>query len=172
VTAERDLRDGDLVLVYPGGDWEACRAWSERGRVDLADHKGFVRLALRTGVPIVPVVAHGSHESVVIVNRGDRLARLAGLGRLHVKVFPILVGIPWGLTTALLPPLPLPSAVSVAFLPAIDWSSLGSAAADDPAVVEACYREVSGILQAGLDRLHAADPHPVLHGCRELLHRG
>jgi 1-acyl-sn-glycerol-3-phosphate acyltransferase len=171
VTAEQQLRDGDLVLVYPGGDWEACRAWSERGRVDLADHKGFVRLALRTGVPVVPVVAHGSHESVVVVNRGDRIARLLGLERLHVKVFPILVGVPWGLTTALLPPLPLPSAVTVAFLPAIDWSALGPAAAEDPEVVEACYRQVSEALQAGLDRLHAADPHPVRHGVRELLHR-
>ncbi len=73
--AEEALHQGAAVVVYPGGDWEACRPWSERDRVDLAGHKGFVRLALRTGVPVVPVVTHGSHHAVVVVARGTRLAR-------------------------------------------------------------------------------------------------
>jgi 1-acyl-sn-glycerol-3-phosphate acyltransferase len=169
-TVEQALRAGDLALVYPGGDWEACRPWSQRARVDLAGHKGFVRLALRTGVPVVPVVAHGSHESVVILDRGDRLARLARLARLHVNVFPILVGIPWGITTALLPPVPLPSAVTVAFQPAVDWTRLGPEAADDPTAVDACYAEITGLMQSALDALHDADPHPIRHGFGELLH--
>ena len=47
------------VLVYPGGDLEACRPWAQRNKIDFAGRKGFVRLALRCGVPVVPVVAHG-----------------------------------------------------------------------------------------------------------------
>lgn len=168
-TSEQELRDGELVLVYPGGDWEACRSWTERQRVDLAGHKGFVRLALRTGVPVVPVVAHGSHDAVVILNRGDRFAHLAGFDRLHVKVFPIMVGVPWGLTSALLPPMPLPAAVTVQFLPAVDWSALGPSAADDPDVVDACYEEMTDLMQRTLDALHEADPHPLRRGVHDLL---
>ncbi len=63
------LAEGALVLDYPGGDWEACRPWSERNRIDFGGRSGFARLALQTGVPIVPVVAHGSHDSVVVVAR-------------------------------------------------------------------------------------------------------
>src|SRR5690606_7093857 len=33
--AERALADGAALLVYPGGDWEACRPWTQRNRVDL-----------------------------------------------------------------------------------------------------------------------------------------
>ena len=52
-------RDPELILVYLGGDREACRLWTERNTVDPGGHRGFVRLALRTGVPVVPVVTHG-----------------------------------------------------------------------------------------------------------------
>ena len=72
--AEAVLRDGALVLVYPGGDWEACRPWTNRGRVDFGGHTGFVRLALRSGVPVVPVVAHGADDTVIVVSRGERLS--------------------------------------------------------------------------------------------------
>jgi 1-acyl-sn-glycerol-3-phosphate acyltransferase len=171
-TAEQALRDGELVLVYPGGDWEACRPWRERGQIEFAGHKGFVRLALRTGAPVVPVVAHGSHDSVVILDRGDRLARLLGLGRLRIKVFPIIAGFPWGLSVVFPPPIPLPSAVTVRFLPPLSWSSLEPDAADDPATVDACYEEITARLQRALDELHEADPHPLRRGCRRVLHRG
>ena len=77
--AESALADGACVLVYPGGDLEACRPWAQRNKVDFGGRKGFVRLALRCGVPVVPVVAHGGHHAVVVLARGDRLARAAGL---------------------------------------------------------------------------------------------
>ena len=62
--AESALGQGAVVLDYPGGDWEACRPWLDRNTIDFGGRTGFVRVALRTGVPIVPVVAHGSHDSV------------------------------------------------------------------------------------------------------------
>ena len=49
--AESALARGACVLVYPGGDLEACRPWTQRNKVDFAGRKGFVRLALRCGVP-------------------------------------------------------------------------------------------------------------------------
>ena len=168
--AERVLEQGAAVLVYPGGDAEACRPWTERNRIVFSGHTGFIRLALRSGVPVVPVVSHGSHHAVVVLSRGEHLARTLGLNRLRVKVFPIVLG-PFGVSTILTPPPPMPAAVTVEFLPPIDWSGLGPAAAEDEAVVTACYKEITGAMQATLDRLHAENPHPVLRGGSRLVRR-
>jgi 1-acyl-sn-glycerol-3-phosphate acyltransferase len=170
--AEEALAGGGLVLVYPGGDWEACRPWTERNLVEFGRHRGFVRLALRAGVPVVPVVAHGSHDAVVVLTRGEGIARALGLNRLRIKVFPLALGPPLGVTTMLFPPLPLPSAVTLEFLPALDWSGLGAGAAGDPEAVERCFEEVVATMQAALDRLRRENPHPLLRGCSRLAARG
>jgi 1-acyl-sn-glycerol-3-phosphate acyltransferase len=159
--AEAALRAGAAVLVYPGGDWEVCRPWTERNKVDFHGRTGFVRLALRTGVPVVPVVAHGSHHSVIVLSRGDRVARALGLDRVKVHVMPWLLGFPFG-AAPLLPPVPLPAKVTVEFLDPLDWSDGGADVAGDPAVVQERYDQVIRLLQAGLDRLRAERPHPVL----------
>jgi 1-acyl-sn-glycerol-3-phosphate acyltransferase len=86
--AEQGLADGGLVVVYPGGDREACRPWTERDKIDLGGHHGFVRLALRAGVPVVPVVAHGSQDAIVVVSRGERLAKALGLHRIRIEGVP------------------------------------------------------------------------------------
>jgi 1-acyl-sn-glycerol-3-phosphate acyltransferase len=163
------LKDGGAVLVYPGGDREACRPWRERGRVDLGGHSDFVRLSLRASVPVVPVVAHGGHDTVVVLSRGERTARLLGLGRLRLKVFPWTVGLPFGVAPVL-PQVPLPVAVQVSFLPALDWSTREpSSDHEDPAIVAACYDATQQVMQVELDRLRAACPHPVARGLSRLL---
>jgi len=168
--AEAALAEEALVLVYPGGDYEACRPWRDRDRIDFAGRKGFVRLALRSGVPVVPVVAHGAQHTVVVLSRGEKLARLLGLNRLRVKVLPIMLGPPFGVTA--IPPLPMPAAITVEFLDALDWSGFGPDAAHDEAVVDACYKEITGIMQATLDRLSAEHPHPLVRGVTRLLLHG
>jgi 1-acyl-sn-glycerol-3-phosphate acyltransferase len=160
--AEQALAADAALLVYPGGDWEACRPWTQRNRVDLHERKGFVRLALRTRAPVVPVVAHGAHHSVMVLTRGECIARTLGLDRVRVKVMPFLIGVPFGVAPVVLPPLPLPTKVTVDFLDALDWSSDGPAAADDPQLVQDRYDEMTQVLQAGLDELVAERPHPLL----------
>jgi len=159
------------VLVYPGGDLEACRPWAQRNKIDFAGRKGFVRLALRCGVPVVPVVAHGGHHAVVVLARGDRLARAAGLRNLRINVFPLLAGLPFGVTSVLAPPLPMPAHLTLEFLPALDWTGYGRGAADDERIVSACYQDITGRLQAALDRLSAECPYPLLQGSSRLVAR-
>jgi len=166
--AQRALAEGAAVVVYPGGDREASRPWTQRDKVDLGGHRGFVRLALKTGVPVVPVVTHGSHDAIVIVTRGERMAKMLGLDRLRIKVFPIFLT-PLGLSTILTPPLPMPSAITMEFLPAFDWSAHGPEAADDDTVVTACYEAITSAMQAALDRMHAEESHPVLQGWSHLI---
>ncbi len=167
--AEEVVRRGEAVLVYPGGDWEAARPWTARNRIDFHGHKGFIRLALRTGAPIVPVVSQGAHDAIFVVSRGDALARRMGLGRLRINVFPILFGPPFGLTPVVVPPVPMPSAVAVEFLPPMRWEDLAPESSTDPEVVGACYKEVTSTMQSTLDRLRSENPHPVLRGISRLV---
>jgi 1-acyl-sn-glycerol-3-phosphate acyltransferase len=167
--AEAALARGELVTVYPGGDLDACRAWPDRDKVELGGRKGFVRLALRAGVPVVPVVTHGGQHMSVVLARGDRIARAMRLTKLRVNVFPIMAGPPFGVATVLTPPLTLPAAITVQFLPALDWSRHGPGAVDDPAVVDACYAEITAAMQGAMDRLAAEHPHPLTDGVTRLL---
>ena len=105
---ERALAADAAVIVYPGGDHESFRPFAERDRIDFGGRTGFVRLAVRTGVPVVASVSCGAHDTVVVLARGAALAeRLPWLERFRVKTMPLMVGAPWGLSAGL-PTLQLP----------------------------------------------------------------
>jgi 1-acyl-sn-glycerol-3-phosphate acyltransferase len=153
-SARRVFARGGLVLVYPGSDVETFRPWSDRGKIVLGGRTGFLRLAIGAGVPIVPVVSAGTHEQLVVLSRGDRLAKALRMHRwARTDFFPIVLAAPWGLTTGFAPYLPLPAQTTVAFGAPISWPSLGPGDAEDPHVLERAYRQVEGAMQAMLDTL-------------------
>jgi 1-acyl-sn-glycerol-3-phosphate acyltransferase len=156
------LSAGHPVIVYPGGDEDDYRPWTERHRVDLHGRTGFVRLALRHQVPVVPLVAHGSHDAIFVITRGETLARMLGFRRFRINVMPIVAGPPWGIAPVQLPTWPLPVKVTARVCEPIDWSHLGPEAADDPDVVRRCYEEVLGRMQSNLDELVERLPHPLV----------
>src|SRR3954454_16811340 len=95
--AEKALKSGAALLVYPGGDHEVHRPIWERHKVDFDGRKGWIRLALQQKVPIVPVVSVGGQETSLFLSRGDRLAKLLMLDKsLRLKVLPISLALPWG----------------------------------------------------------------------------
>jgi len=141
---------GRLVLVYPGGDQEAFRTFKDRGKVVLAGRKGFVRLALTAGAPIVPLASVGLHESFIVLAKGERLARALGLKELlRTEVMPLGLSLPWGLAPAFFPFLPLPTSIEMRYLPPI----LLEGDPEDPAALEAGYTKVEASLQAAVDDL-------------------
>ena len=170
--AGRALDQGLPVLVYPGGDHELFRPWTERNRIDFAGRKGFVRLALERRVPVVPVVGHGGHDSVIVLMRGERLAEWLGLKRIRLGYLPVLWQLPWGLS----PPgplyLPMPAKITVQVCEPLDWSRYGPEDANDPAVVDRCYAEITEVMQATLSALASETPWPVLRRLRSLLPGG
>src|ERR671911_753310 len=94
--ARKALDAGAAVLVYPGGDHEVHRPTTQANRIDFDGRKGFVRLALEAGVPIVPVVSVGGQETALFLSNGRRLAHLLRLDRLlRLKVLPISIALPW-----------------------------------------------------------------------------
>ncbi|MBY6435136.1 1-acyl-sn-glycerol-3-phosphate acyltransferase [Rhodococcoides kroppenstedtii] len=118
------LRSGSHVLVFPGGDIDGFKRWSDRNRVLFAGRTGYARVAVEAGVPIVPVVTAGAGESLVVLAEGKRLARWTRADKLlRVKTVATSVSIPWGLNVGLvglLPYLPLPSKISTTVLPAME----------------------------------------------------
>ncbi len=165
VPAQRDLagrllRQGAAVLVYPGGDLEDYRPWADRHRVEAHGRTGFVRLALRERVPVVPLVSHGSHDTIVVLSRGDALARRLRFDRLRIGVFPVTLG-PLGIAPLQLLTWPLPAKVVTRVCEPFDWSDLGPDAADDAVTVRHCYEQVLGRMQSNLDELVERTPNPV-----------
>ena len=167
--AARALDLGLPVLVYPGGDHECFRPWTDRGRIDFAGRKGFIELALRKRVPVVPVVSHGGHHTTWILTRGDWLGPILGSERIRTTTFPIALQIPWGISSVATPGLPLPAKITIEVGAPMRWLDYGTDAADDPQIVTRCYHEITGHMQATLDRLTAEHPYPVLSRLRRLL---
>lgn len=86
-TAQKAFDSGAPVLVYPGGDWETFRPSWHSDRIEFAGRKGFIKLALERGVPIVPVVAIGGQETALFATRGERAAKATGWAKLtRIKV--------------------------------------------------------------------------------------
>jgi 1-acyl-sn-glycerol-3-phosphate acyltransferase len=166
--ARRALSMGAAVIVFPGGDYEVFRSWSHRNRVEFDGHMGFIELAITTGVPVVPMTIHGAHESTFVLTRGEGLARRLGLHRLHVKSFPIIWNIPFGITPVLVPSVPLPAKVTLDLGEPLDWSHYGAEKAGDPEILERCYAEITGVMQRTLDALAREHPHPVLERLNEM----
>lgn len=149
--ARKAFAKGAPVLVYPGGDYETFRPTSHGDQIEFGGRKGWVRLALEEGVPIVPVVAVGGQETAMFVTRGERAARLLQLDKLaRIKVLPVSLGPPFGINLLDLPlRIPLPAKITVEVLPPIDLRERFGAAPDH----EAVYDEVTGEMQEALTGL-------------------
>jgi 1-acyl-sn-glycerol-3-phosphate acyltransferase len=153
-SARRVFDRGDIVLVYPGSDLETFRPWRDRNRIVLGGRKGFLRLALAAGVPIVPVVSAGTHEQLIVLTRGDRLARLLRMHRwARTDVCPIVASLPWGITTGFLPYLPLPTQTTIAFGEPMRWPLKSPDDVQMQQLVDRCYAQVESTMQAMLDAL-------------------
>ena len=158
--ALKALDAGAAVLVFPGGDWEVHRPSWQSSKIDFGGRRGFIRLALEKDVPIVPVVTIGGQETALWLDRGAWLAKLLRLDRTaRLKVLPILIAPPWGLTIGdFLPRIPLPAKMTSEVLPAIN---LRERFGDDPDVDEV-YEHVTSLMQSTLDGLAAERRYPLI----------
>jgi 1-acyl-sn-glycerol-3-phosphate acyltransferase len=155
--ARRLFAAGHKVLVYPGGDLESVRPFRERHRIVFGPRRGYIRLALRENVAIIPVVTAGAHSTFIVLNDGRWLARKLRLDRwLRLKTWPISLSIPWGLTVGFTPPhFPLRTQIYIDVLEPISFERSGDIAATDDDYVECCHRRVTFAMQAAMDRLVA-----------------
>jgi len=170
--AAEALRAGVPLLVFPGGDHETMRPIWEAARVDLGGRRGFLKIAKKFGVPIVPMGIRGSHFTAPILWRSRALPYLLVLPRAFgLKRWPLtalglagaaaIAAAPWsrltraGLTWAWL--------VSPAVMfPCVPWTiamHIGEALApdalfpDDDPTLERALATVQATLQRIVDAL-------------------
>jgi 1-acyl-sn-glycerol-3-phosphate acyltransferase len=125
--AERMLRGGELVGVWPEGFKGIGKPFSERYKLQRFGRGGFVSAAIRTGVPIIPTSVVGAEEIYPLVGNIPSLARLLGVPYLPITpLFPLLG--PLGL-------IPLPSKWLIEFGEPIRTDDYDVGAADDPMLV-------------------------------------
>ncbi len=158
--ASKALDAGAALLVYPGGDVEVHRPSWLSHKVDFADRKGFIRLAIEQNVPIVPVVSIGGQETALFLSRGEHLARLFALDRMfRLKVLPISLALPWGLNIGdMLGHIPLPAKITIETLPPIDLEADFGPRPD----VDEVYDHLIRQMQDTLDALAAERRFPVI----------
>jgi 1-acyl-sn-glycerol-3-phosphate acyltransferase len=95
--AYRLLREQrQLALVFPEGTKGTGKVYKERYQLRRFGRGGFVEIAMRAGVPIVPISVMGAEESMPIVAKLPGLARLVGVPYVPVTANMLLFG-PLGL---------------------------------------------------------------------------
>jgi 1-acyl-sn-glycerol-3-phosphate acyltransferase len=125
--AERMLRGGEIVGVWPEGFKGIGKPYSERYKLQRFGRGGFVSAAIRTGVPIIPTSVVGAEEIYPLVGNVPSLARLLGIPYLPITPFFPLLG-PLGL-------LPLPSKWIIEFGEPIRTDVYDAGSAEDPMLV-------------------------------------
>ena len=91
--ADLALKSGAPVAVFPGGNFESVRPFSQRLQCDFGGKLGWIDIAVRNQVPVVPVAISGSHSMNPVLIRSRILSRVLVLPKLlGIRWFPITVG--------------------------------------------------------------------------------
>ncbi|MBD2299368.1 lysophospholipid acyltransferase family protein [Nostoc sp. FACHB-190] len=153
------LRSGASVLVYPGGAEDVFRPHYLRNKIYFAGRQGFIKLALRENVPIVPVISVGAHDTLIVLADIYKILNqfhewgMPWLLNIDPVVFPIYLGWPWGLAIGPLPNIPFPVSIHTQVCPPIIFERYGREAASDRNYVDECYELVVSKMQYQLDQL-------------------
>jgi 1-acyl-sn-glycerol-3-phosphate acyltransferase len=142
--AERLLRGGELVGVFPEGLKGVGKHYRDRYKLQRFGRGGFVSAALRTGAPIIPVSIVGAEEIYPKIGDIAPLARLLG-----IPYFPVTPTFPWLGPLGL---IPLRSKWLIEIGEPIDTTAWAGQA-DDPLAVIDLADHVRETIQQTLHRL-------------------
>ncbi len=153
--AERLLKKDELVAVFPEGEKGMGKLWKDRYRLQRFGRGGFVKLALRTGAPIIPVAVVGAEEASPMLGKVTWFAKNIG-----IPWIPVTPTFPWLGPAGL---LPLPSKWFVQFGEPIDLGNAhGPAAAEDRLLVNKLAEQIRTQIQTMIDGLLGQRRSPVL----------
>jgi len=147
--AQRLLGDeGRLALVFPEGMKGSGKVLWQRYRLRRFGRGGFVRTALRAGVPIVPIALVGGEEAMPIFAHLRAMERLSGLIYAPLNhAFPH-----FGPLAAL---MYMPAKFRIRFLEPLDLPALPADTVEDSAAVQGIAEEVRARIQGALDSMLA-----------------
>lgn len=126
--AVRLLSESQLVTIFPEGSRGSGKLFWDRYKLLGFEAAEYVRAALRTGAPLVPVAVIGAEETYPLIANLEPLARMLGLP--FVPVTPLF---PWFGLAGL---IPLPSKWTIIFDTPITTAEYGPEGADNDALVE------------------------------------
>jgi 1-acyl-sn-glycerol-3-phosphate acyltransferase len=136
--ARRLLNDDRLLMVFPEGARGTAKLYPERHSL-VRFGTGFIRLALQTGSPIVPVAFIGGGEAIPTIHNSRALGRLFGA--------PYVPFTPW------LVALPRPTACQAYYGPAMRFEGDGNE--EDETIqeyVEQVKARIAAMIELGVDR--------------------
>jgi 1-acyl-sn-glycerol-3-phosphate acyltransferase len=151
--AERLLAEGHVLAVFPEGVQGIGKPYAQRYRLQRFGRGGHVKLALRAGVPMIPVGIAGSDDIYPLLYKVRAFSKVLGVPFIPITpLFPLLG--PLGLA-------PLPSRFHIAVgAPLEGLSALAPETADDTLAVHDINDRVRRAVQQLLDRaLAARGPH-------------
>jgi 1-acyl-sn-glycerol-3-phosphate acyltransferase len=161
--AERLLKKDELVAVFPEGEKGMGKLWRDRYRLQRFGRGGFVKLALRTGAPIIPVAVVGAEEAAPMLGKVTWFAKNIG-----IPWIPVTPTFPWLGPAGL---LPLPSKWFVRFGAPIDLgvrsdgirtAGSGPSAAEDRLLVNKLADQIRSQIQHMVDELLGKRRSPLL----------
>ena len=85
-------RPAQLALVFPEGTKATSKTYADRYRLRRFGRGGFVEIAMRSGVPVIPIAVIGAEESMPIVFRIGGLAKALKLPYFPVTANALLMG--------------------------------------------------------------------------------
>jgi len=145
--AERLLRAGELVGVFPEGFKGIGKPFSDRYQLQRFGRGGFARTALRTGVPLIPVAIVGAEEIYPMVADWQELAT-----RLGLPYFPVTPLFPW---FGALGAVPLPSKWLIEFCDPVRTDGFAPDQCDDGEVIDELVAKVKDTIATKIDELLA-----------------
>ena len=137
------LQDDNAILVFPEGARGSGKPWRDRYQL-RAFGRGFMRLALQTDAPIVPVSVVGAEESIISIHDWRTMAKLMGIP--YLPISPLL---------PLLGPLayfPLPTKFHITFGEPMRFEGRFD---DEDAVIQEKVDRVQGTVQRMIDAKRA-----------------
>ncbi len=135
----RLLEQDQLVAVFPEGYKGVGKLFKDRYKLARFGRGGFVKMALRTRSPIIPVSVVGAEETYISLAKSQTMARLIGF-----PYFPISLTFPW---LGLLGFVPLPTKWFIDFGEPIATDSYEPDAANDVMLVSQLTDQVRNVVQ-------------------------
>lgn len=139
---ERLLESDQLVVVFPEGYKGVGKLYRDRYNLARFGRGGFIRMALKTGAPIIPVAVTGAEETYPMVYNAKWLAKMIGF-----PYFPVTVTFPW---FGLLGFIPLPSKWHIDIGEPIVLPDVDERAMANPVTVARLTEQVRGTIQGML----------------------
>ena len=143
--AERLLRQEQLVGVFPEGIKGMAKGFKDRYNLARFGRGGVIRLAIRTGSPIVPCAVVGAEEIYIVLGYANWLGKMFGM-----PLLPITATFPW------LGPLglvPMPTKWNIQFGEIIRYDEYDESALKDNVIINRLNRQLRATIQEMLDSM-------------------